>query len=334
MGTNRVVEGKRLCTRTVRGGALRMADVSVVIATHNRSSLVKQAIDSVLAQSEPVREVIIVDDGSTDDTLEELAAYGDRIRVFSQKQAGPSAARNRAIREAVGEWIGFLDDDDVWLPIKIEKQMQLVRQNPQVGLVYCSDYAVDETLQILYTRAAQPANRGDVFDRLLIKNFMFTSCVLARREGVEAAGYMDPQLRFAQDWDLWLKMAAKNPIEFAPEPLVLYRQAASGCLTRDIDVTQRLGEMELILNRALRLRRTAYSTRCTARCELELQWAATWLACGRNTQALVHSLRAVSLRPFSSHAVRLLLYSLMPRHTREWGKKILHRSVAKQTPNT
>ena len=109
-----------------------MVDVSVVIATYNRSRQVKEAIDSVLAQSAPVREIIVVDDGSKDDTREQLLSYGDRIRPFFQANGGASAARNLAMRMAQGSWIAFLDDDDVWLPEKIEQQMELVRRNPEL----------------------------------------------------------------------------------------------------------------------------------------------------------------------------------------------------------
>src|ERR1700683_1346744 len=115
-----------------------MVDVSVVIPTHNRALQVKEAIDSVLAQSEPVREIIVVDDGSTDDTQKQLSTYADRVRVLILQGEGASAARNSGIRAALGQWIAFLDDDDVWLPAKIERQMMLARQNPKLALIYCS----------------------------------------------------------------------------------------------------------------------------------------------------------------------------------------------------
>src|SRR5262249_2321973 len=152
---------------------------------------------------------------------------------------GASAARNHGMRAARGEWIAFLDDDDVWLPTKIERQMALAKNNAQLGLIYCSDYAVDEQLRILYSRDAYQENRGDVFGQLLTKNFIFTSCVIARRDVVENAGYMDLAYKFAQDWDLWLKIAVQHPVDFVPDPLVLYRQSASGCLTRDMKAADR-----------------------------------------------------------------------------------------------
>jgi hypothetical protein len=105
----------------------------------------------------------------------------------------------------------------------------------------------------------------------LIKNFIFTSCVIARREAIEKAGYMQLEFRFAQDWDLWLKIAAQSLVDFAPEPLVLYRQSPSGCLTRDMSFLERLGEQHAIQERALTLRRVSPAVRNRARSELELQ---------------------------------------------------------------
>lgn len=299
-----------------------MVDVSVVIATHNRAAQVKEAIDSVLAQSVPVREVLVVDDGSTDDTREQLRAYGDRIRPFFQPQAGASAARNQAMRASRGEWIAFLDDDDVWLPNKTERQMSLIRENPKLGIVYSSDHAVDEHLRILYTRHAAPENRGDAFARLLIKNFIFTSCAVARRDAIEKAGYMNLEYKFAQDWDLWLKIAAEHPVDFVPEPLVLYRQSASGCLTRDMKAIERLSEMQTISDRAVKLRRVPYHVLRRARFELQRQWASNWLAEGKNGQALPHCFRTLISRPASFEGYRLMAYSMVPKRARDWAKQV------------
>jgi Glycosyl transferase family 2 len=294
-----------------------MADVSVVIPTHNRSGLVAQAIDSVLSQTDPAREVLVVDDGSTDDTEKQLASYGDRIRVIRQPQGGVAAARNQAFRLAVGEWIGFLDDDDVWLPTKLERQMMLIRLRPDLGLVHCSDYAVDDALKILYARTISPENRGDVFERLLMGNFIFQSCVMVRRDVLEGTGYMDPSLRFAPDWDLWLKITAKYSTDFVAEPLVFCRQSASGCLTRDIKLEQRLRETDRIFEMGITLRPIEAKVRRMARYELERRSAGSWLMEGSNDQALPHALRALSSRPTTFEGYRLVAYSLIPKRVRE-----------------
>src|SRR5215510_1758269 len=305
-----------------------MADVSVVIATYNRSRQVREAIDSVLAQTLPVREIIVVDDGSKDDTRAQLLAYGDRIRPFFQANGGASAARNLAVQMAHGSWIAFLDDDDVWVPEKIEQQWKLVEQNPALGLVYCSDYAVDEQLHILYERKAQAENRGQVFDRLLIKNFIFTSCVMARRDAVEKAGYMQKEFKFAQDWDLWLKVAAENPVDFAPAPLVLYRQSPTGCLTHDMKADDRLLEMKTIMQRALKLREVSPAARRRAEFEIESQWASASLVNGKNAAALPHALRAIAAQPTSLEGYRLCAHSFVPKNLRSLAKKLFGRGAA------
>ena len=311
-----------------------MLDVSVVIATYNRSKQVREAIDSVLAQSIPVREILVVDDGSKDDTREQLLAYGNRVRPFFQANGGASAARNLAMRNAQGEWLAFLDDDDVWLPTKIEKQMALARQDPKLGLVYCSDYAVDEQLRILYARNAEPENRGDVFERLLIRNFIFTSCVIARRDLVEEAGYMDLEFKFAQDWDLWLKILAGSTADFVAEPLVLYRQSAAGCLTKDIKAENRMQEIHTIAERAMKLRSLSGAARRRARFQVARLWANMELAQGTNTQALKHSVRAITCQPQTLEGYRLAAHSLVPRGAREWLKNRLRKNNTPSSPET
>lgn len=304
-----------------------MADISVVIPTYNRVRQLKQAVESVLAQTTPVGEIIVVDDGSKEDTRRELSAYGDLVTVLVQENSGASVARNLGMRRAKGEWIAFLDDDDMWLPEKTERQMELITANPSLGLVYCSDYAVDDDLKVLSTRPAQPKNRGDVFDRLLAGNFIFTSCALARRRAIEKAGYMDLQMRFAQDWDLWLKIAAEYPVDFVPEPLVLYRQSLSGCLTRDMSLDHRLQEIETIMERAMRLRPVSRATRRRARSQVQRLWASSLLAAGNKKQALSHTLRLIADDPGSLAGYRYLLRLAVPDVAQAWAKQVLGRTA-------
>ena len=290
-----------------------MADVSVVIPTRNRASKLRQSVDSALSQSDPVREVIVVDDGSADGTAQCLRAYGDRVRPFFLAHAGVSAARNHGIRAAQGRWIAFLDDDDVWIESKIERQMAVAAQNPRARLLHCSVYAVDEDLRILYERPASPAHRGDVFEQLLARNFICTSCVLARRDAIEEAGYMDTGLASAQDWDLWLRIAARHPADFATEPLVLYRKSVSGSVTSDIARPERLRLAQIVQDRALRLRHISPRARRRARYEMQRSWAFCWLAQGDRRKALPHVLRALALRPASPATYRMLLRLGLPR---------------------
>lgn len=300
-----------------------MTNVSAVIPTRNRSAQLKDAIDSVLRQSLPVREVIVVDDGSTDETGQILASYGDRIRAISQPQGGASAARNRGFREARGEWIAFLDDDDVWLETKNAKQMALAQNNPSLGLIYCGDIVMDERLRkVLKERPAIAANRGDVFERLVASNFIFTSGVIAKREAINQAGHMDVQLRWAHDWDLWLKIVARYTVDVIPEPLVLYRLAADG-LTYEIRATERIKEMETVVKRACDLREVPGSVMRTARYELDRQWASSFLKEGKGARAFRHALRMATIQPTSSEAYRFLRNAIVPKQVRAWAKRLL-----------
>lgn len=302
-----------------------MADVSVIIPTHNRAQIVKGAIESVLAQTDPVREILVINDSSSDDTDAVLKQYGDSIRVFQASVGGAAPARNIAMRAAVGEWIGFLDDDDIWLPAKVERQMALVGNNPKLGLVFCADHAVNDNLEILRTRFITPESRGDAFELLLKRNFIVQSCAMARRDAVKQAGYMDPSLRFAPDWDLWLKIAARYSIDFVPEPLALTRHSASGCLTQDLKTATIFSEMQTILERSIPLRDTSSAVQRRARYELELQWASSSLGEGQNREALPHSFRAVLFQPQSWEGHRLLAYSLVPKRARDWAKQVAGR---------
>ena len=208
--------------------------------------------------------------------------------------------------------------------------MQLAQQDANLRLIYCSDHAVDEQLQVRHTRHAAQANRGDVFEQLLTQNFIFTSCVIARSDAIEQAGLMDPSLKFGEDWDLWLRIAARHPVDFVAEPLVLYRQSATGCLTRDTKAVDRLSAMQVILERALALRSVSSETARRARYNLEREWTASLLTEGNNYKAFTHSLRAISSSPNKLEGYRLLAYSLTPSSAREFGRRLLRRGASSQ----
>jgi hypothetical protein len=204
--------------------------------------------------------------------------------------------------------------------------MALIRKSPSLGLVFSADYAVNDDLEILRSRLIAPENRGHVFERLLRRNFVFQSCALARRDLVERAGHMDASLTFAPDWDLWLKIAVDHAVDFAPEPLALCRHSPTGCLTQDIKRAAVLAEMRAIMERAMRSRETPGSVRRRARYELEVQFASSWLAEGRNREALPHCLRAVAYEPHLWEGQRLLVRSLVPKNVRDWAKRLVTKA--------
>ncbi len=200
--------------------------VSVVIPACNAGQFIAEAIDSVLAQTFTDFEVIVVDDGSTDDTREVVARFTDpRLRYVYQDHAGVSAARNAGIRRAQGRYIAFLDADDWWLPEKLALQVQLLESRPEVGLVYCGAYRVRNGRIISKFRARY---RGDVFEPLLVRGNEkvmagSASAVIIRKECLEQVGGFDEDCFAAEDWEMWLRLAAQYEFDCVPDCLVAVR---------------------------------------------------------------------------------------------------------------
>lgn len=210
--------------------------ISVVIPSYNYARYLGEAIDSALGQTYPNVEVVIVDNSSTDNTLEVLRSYGDRVRWFQQPNQGVSGSRNRGIMESRGELIAFMDADDVWLPEKLTRQVELL-SNPRVGMVYCGLQYIDAQGKPL----EQSINglRGRVLKKLaLLEPPGVPACgssALIRRECFDKVGGFDRELSISADWDMWRRIACHYEIEFVHEPLVLYRQHDSA-MHHKIDV--------------------------------------------------------------------------------------------------
>lgn len=205
--------------------------VSVIIPTYNRHAFLADAIDSVLAQTYTDLEVIVVDDGSTDSTalmVKERFGPDPRVRYFYQNNAERCVARNRGIAESRGEFLAFLDSDDLWLPSKIEKQVRLFADNPDVGMVYSwwSDIDVDGNhLQDNGWMGMEGQTHGLIFRQLLQGNILSLATSVVRRSVINDVGgfTLNPGLLCFEDWELWTRISYKHRIEFVPEPLALLR---------------------------------------------------------------------------------------------------------------
>ena len=198
--------------------------VSVIIPTYNNGRYVADAVESALAQTYPLLEVIVVDDGSSDDTEEVLRPYRGRIRYVFQENGGPSAARNTGIHEARGDVIAFLDADDRWLPEKITKQLDKLEQDSAVGLVGCGLSLIDEKGDVLQTILRRNyASRSAFLEDLAVQNIVGGGSVpLVRKECFQRVGLFDKGIIGSEDWDMWLRIAWHYKVVFVEEPLVQY----------------------------------------------------------------------------------------------------------------
>lgn len=213
-----------------------MPRVSVIIPARNAERYIAEAVESALHQTAPPAEIVVVDDGSRDRTGEIARSYGLPVVVISERVNGSGPARNLAAARSTGEWLAFLDADDVWLPEKLSRQ--LAKAGPDTMLVCTDRFNIGHLDGLPEVHGMlQPQREGDLFVPLLLDgNFITTSSVLIRREAfVEAGGFpTDADLIVAQDWDLWMRVAARHEVAACAEPLVKYRLHQGGA-SRQID---------------------------------------------------------------------------------------------------
>jgi glycosyltransferase involved in cell wall biosynthesis len=208
--------------------------VSVVIPTYNGAAEVRRAIDSALAQEGCEVEVIPVNDGSTDDTAYVLNSYGSRIRAVHQKNSGPAATRNAGIAAATGDWVAFLDHDDYWQPRKLAAQIAAASRTG-ADVIYTNAQNFGDVNRVAKLRSnPDEMPEGDLFEHLLLDNFIVVSSTMVRRELLEKVGGFNAPPG-VEDWDLWLRLAT-NGAKFAPvrEALTMY-QWRPGSLSKNFE---------------------------------------------------------------------------------------------------
>ncbi|MCA1990882.1 MAG: glycosyltransferase [Coleofasciculus sp. S288] len=203
-----------------------MPKISVIIPAYNAMAYLPETVESVLNQTFDDFELVIINDGSSDDIEQWVSQITDsRIRLISQKNQGLAAARNTGIAHARSEYLAFLDADDLWEPTKLEKQVRILEENSEVGLVYTWVAYIDENGQPT-GRVFKNQAEGDVWEKLTEHNIVECGSVaMVRRSCFETCGDFDRNLRsFAEDWDMWLRIASRYPFKAVQEPLVYYRQ--------------------------------------------------------------------------------------------------------------
>ena len=205
----------------------RLPKVSVIIPTYQRAHLIRESIDSVLAQTYRDFEIIVVDDGSTDGTHEVVAGYRNRVRYIYQENRGPSSARNSGIKAAQGEFIAFQDSDDLWLPEKLASQVPLFDRDPEIGLVYCdmsyfrSDGPCDRPSS--FKSHAPPASGYALRELFVNGTPMHTPTAIVMRHCFDNAGMFDERLVDFEDQAMWFRIARVFKIDYVDAPLVQCR---------------------------------------------------------------------------------------------------------------
>lgn len=275
---------------------MRVAPVSVVIPSYNAGRFVGEAVESVLRQTLVPLEVIVVDDGSTDDTAAILGAFAGRINYVRQSNSGVSAARNRGVAAATQEWVAFLDADDVWHPRKIELQMRALARHSELVLLSAGafDWPCDRMPSL-------PEGDGHVaavsWAQLVVKNELPSSAVVARRSVLRAAGSFDTQMQGPEDRDLWLRVAERGPVGRLELRLMGYRDVdgsvsknAVRCRAGMLRILEKIDRRDVWAGRRW-LRRKAYSY-------VHHSCAEIFSSQGMYGDALKSSLRSLAWYPF------------------------------------
>ncbi|HUL00885.1 MAG TPA: glycosyltransferase family A protein, partial [Nitrospirota bacterium] len=188
--------------------------ISVIIPTYNSDKYICEAIDSVLSQTCKDYEIIIIDDGSTDNTKNLIAENYPTVRYFYSKNKGVSSARNIGISIAQGEFIAFLDADDKWLPEKLEKQLALFENDHQVGMVFTENYYFDEHgLKEIKIFKRKLLMYGNIVRNIFLNSYVVTSTVMVRKSVFDDVGLFEEGLAIAEDDNMWMRICLKNRIE-------------------------------------------------------------------------------------------------------------------------
>lgn len=222
--------------------------VSAIIPNYNYARFLRQAIDGALAQTYKNIEVIVVDDGSSDDSETVLRFFSDRIKWVKQTNQGVSAARNRAVAESAGEILAFLDADDIWLPEKIEKQVRVFAAGEKIGLVHCGAVDFDAAGNLLseHLDGMSGAVSRDLLEYRRDVILGGGSAAAVTREAFEKVGGFDTNLRIGEDWEFYYRVAKNFRVGFVPEILLKYRIHSNNSFAGNASSVERM-ETDMLL---------------------------------------------------------------------------------------
>ena len=337
--------------------------ISVILPTHNRSNLVKYAVESVLGQSYQDIELIVVNDGSTDNTEDTLQPYFSRIHYLYQSQGGPGRARNRGIEAAQGEYIAFIDDDDIWLPFKLELQIELLTKHPELALI-CTNFKVFDSKSecdsfikkyfglfkrtgldfdnIFQNKELLPLGKtlapvssssyfywGQVFSTIFQGSFIFQSSIIARKKIFLEMGGYDEALSDNEDYKICLKISQKYSIGYVDVDTLRVKLAEN---TRSNDSSRRtifwennLSIVESALNCSENLQRL---TKEIIRSRLSLMYYKIGLYAlgdGENAKSRLYLYKLIRITPWKLNPYILWLITFFPRTFIKWGRTTRQR---------
>jgi len=203
--------------------------VSAIITAYNHEHFISDAITSVLAQTRPVDELVIIDDGSTDDTLKVVSRFLEKgVRYIWQTNLGEGMARNRGIQETSGEYIAFLDADDIWLEDKTQKQLDFLQTHPDVAMVSGLGWWLEIETDRRWVFGLSLKQLSKIQQDMMIhNNFGNTSMVFLRRSILNEVGFFDPSLRWGTEWDMWTRIVSQHKVSVIPDPVIIYRRHQS-----------------------------------------------------------------------------------------------------------
>jgi glycosyltransferase involved in cell wall biosynthesis len=299
--------------------------VTVIIPTHNRASLLPRAINSVLAQTFTDFELFVVDDASNDETAQVIQGFSDPRITYIRHEVnrGESESRNTGIRNARGEYIAYLDDDDEWVPEKLDKQVKVMDSSPpETGVVYTGcDYVELGTGRKLGTQKVY--QRGRVLEHLLTKNFLPGPTALVRKKCFQKVGEYDPTVRYGPDWEMWIRIARYFDFEAIPEPLYRY----------SIHTNQLTANFELHIaghERILELHSDLYRSHAKAHGRQLTQLGLAYYLCGNPVKARVVLRHALRRYPFYMRAYKLFLLSFLSENSFHRVLAVRERAALRQ----
>lgn len=223
--------------------------VAIIIPCFNGERWLKDAIESALAQDYAPYEVILVDDGSTDDSPRIAQRYSDRVKVIHKENGGLVSARNAGVEATDAEVVSFLDPDDLFFPEKLKVQAPLFQENPKLALCYADCEVIDEKGNYLHIIQRDPSKGPGSFNELVVQNFIPSPTVMVRVKALKKAGGFDGSLKYCEDHEMWIRLAAKCPIAHVPETVASWRLHGSNASLSikhyegELQLTERLREM-------------------------------------------------------------------------------------------